>query len=221
MFIDKIMELYREACVHGLPASLSLSHHNGRESFSFTTIPGPDLAGRPECRRRPHGGRRRRGRVNHGASAGQPTDAAPSNAAVARSPLLPLVSHTAKGLGGSTLQQNSPGRHVHLWTPAPPAPLLPTPTPPTTSSLPLTSPLPTAAAIDVFPISSAAAVSHAEEPSDANSLHCDGLANAAADAHPRRRRCKPPPFLMQLRGRSSSPNIISSLTPSTPPSSLF
>merc|ERR1711911_454305 len=62
MFIDKIMELYREACVHGLPVSLSLSHHNGRESFSFTTIPGPDLAGRPERRRRPRGGRRRRGR---------------------------------------------------------------------------------------------------------------------------------------------------------------
>ena len=80
------------------------------------------------------------------------------------------------------------------------------------------APLPIAAAIDVFPISSAAAVSHAEEPSDANSLHCDGLANAAADAHPRRRRCNPPPLLMQLRGRnrSSSPNIISPSTPSSP-----
>ena len=45
MFIDKIVELYiyREACVHGLPVSLSLSHLNGRESF--TSIPGPDLAG--------------------------------------------------------------------------------------------------------------------------------------------------------------------------------
>jgi len=51
------MELYREACVHGLPVSLSLSHHNGRESFSFTSIPGPDLAGRPERRSRPRGGR--------------------------------------------------------------------------------------------------------------------------------------------------------------------
>ena len=56
MFINKIMELYREACIHGLPVSLSLSHHNGRESFSFTTIPGPDLAGRAESRPPPPGG---------------------------------------------------------------------------------------------------------------------------------------------------------------------
>ena len=46
------------------------------------------------------------------------------------------------------------------------------------------APLPIAAAIDVFPISSAAAVSHAEEPAAANSLHGDGLVKAAADVHP-------------------------------------
>ena len=44
----------------------------------------------------PRGGRRRRGRGNHGASADHPADAAPSYAAVARSPPVPLVSSTAK-----------------------------------------------------------------------------------------------------------------------------
>ena len=130
MFIDKIVELYREACVHGLPVSLSLSHLNGRESFSFTSIPGPDLAGRPERRRRPRGGRRRRGRGNHGASADQPADAVPSYATVARSQPSPLVSQTAK-----RPRRNLPGQHVQLRTPmpppAPPPPTLLTPTPPT------------------------------------------------------------------------------------------
>ena len=50
------------------------------------------------------------------------------------------------------------------------------------------APLPTAAAIDVFPIPSAAALSHAEEPTAAKSLQSDSnedaITNAAADAHP-------------------------------------
>ena len=59
------------------------------------------------------------------------------------------------------------------------------------------------AATDVFPITdeplptaAAAAVSHAEKPAAANILHRGGLANATADAHPRRHRCNPPPILM-------------------------
>ena len=223
MFIDKIMKLYREACVHGLPVSLSLSHHNGRESFSFTSIPGPDLAGRPERRRRPRGGRRRRGRVNHGACAGQSADAAPSYAAVARSPPSPLVSHTAKRprrlhAAADFARPARPTMDANAAVDAANAApdIFPT----------ADAPLHTAAAIDVVPTASAAAVSHAEEPAAANILHRDGIVNAAADVHPRRRRCNPPPFLMQLRGRnqsfrSSSPNIISSPTPSTPPSPLL
>ena len=60
MFINKVLELYREACKHGLSVSLSINNMNGQESFSLATIPGPDLAGRPERRRRPRGGRRQR-----------------------------------------------------------------------------------------------------------------------------------------------------------------
>ena len=62
MFINKVLELYREACQHGLSVSLSINNLNGQESFSLATIPGPDLAGRPERRRRPQGGRRQRRR---------------------------------------------------------------------------------------------------------------------------------------------------------------
>ena len=62
MFINKVLELYREACKHGLSVSLSINNLNGQESFSLATIPGPDLAGRPERRRRPRGGRRQRRR---------------------------------------------------------------------------------------------------------------------------------------------------------------
>ena len=41
------------------------------------------------------------------------------------------------------------------------------------------APLPTTAAIDVFPIASAAAISHAEEPATANILQRDSDATAA------------------------------------------
>ena len=95
MFVDKILNLYREAYVHGLPVSLSLSHLNGRESFSFTIL-GPDLAGQPEHCCHPHRGRRRRGHGYHGASAVHPANAGPSYAAVARSLLLPPVARTTK-----------------------------------------------------------------------------------------------------------------------------
>ena len=38
MFIDKGLELYQQACRHGLSVSLSINHLNGQESFSLTTI---------------------------------------------------------------------------------------------------------------------------------------------------------------------------------------
>ena len=204
MFINKIMELYREACVHGLPVSLSLSHHNGRESFSFTSIPGPDVAGRPEPRRRPRGGRRRRGRENHGACAGQPTDAAPSYAAVARSPPSPLVSHTAKRPGRlhAAAELDRPARPTMDANAAVDAANAAAANTADDNAGPdvfptAGAPLHTAAAIDVVPTTFAAAVSLAEEPAAANILHRDGIVNAAADVHPRRRRCNPPPFSME------------------------
>ena len=52
MVKNKVVELYREACVLGLSVSLSIRHLNGQESFSLSTISGPDLAGRPGRRRR-------------------------------------------------------------------------------------------------------------------------------------------------------------------------
>ena len=62
MFINKVLELYREACQHGLSVALSINNLNGQESFSLATILGPDLAGWPERRRPPQGGRRQRRR---------------------------------------------------------------------------------------------------------------------------------------------------------------
>ena len=135
MLIDKIVELYRESFVHGFPVSLSLSHLNGRESFSFTSIPGPDFF-----------------------------------------------------LARSTMDAASA----------------------------------VATATDVFPT---ATKGRRQEPTAPNILQRDGdddgLANAAADVHPRRCRCNPPPFLMELRGQkqsfcSPSPNIISGLPPPRP-----
>ena len=171
MFTYKFVGLYREACIHSLPVSLSLSHHNGRESFSFTTIPGPDLAGWPERRRRPRGGRRRRGRENHGACADQPANAAPFYAAVVRSPPSPLVSLTAKHPRGlhATAEFARPARSTMDANTTVATDIIPT----------ADAPLPTTAAIDVFPIASAAAVSHAEEPATANILQRDSDATAA------------------------------------------
>ena len=100
MFINKVLELYREACKHGLSVSLSINNMNGQESFSLATIPGPDLAGRPERRRRPRGGRRQRRRRQDqqecSAKTAQPAAVAPSYAAVVRSPPSPLQPSTAK-----------------------------------------------------------------------------------------------------------------------------
>ena len=100
-------------------------------------------------------------------------------------PLLPgrrLCRTPLSALDGSMTPRNSPGWLLQLWTPTLLS-TLPT-TLPQTSSLPLTNHLPTAAAVDVFPIASAAAISHAEKPTAANILHRDGLANGAADANP-------------------------------------
>ena len=61
MVINKVVKLYREACELGLSFSLLIHHINGQESFSLSTIPGPDLAGRPaHRRRRPRGGHSQR-----------------------------------------------------------------------------------------------------------------------------------------------------------------
>ena len=38
---------FREAFRHGLSVFLSIHHLNGEESFSLSTILGPNLAGRP------------------------------------------------------------------------------------------------------------------------------------------------------------------------------
>ena len=88
MVLNKVEELYREACELGLSVSLSKRHLNCQKSFSLSNIPGPNLAGRPGRRRRPRGERRQRrcGRQERSASAAQPVATAPSYATVARSP---------------------------------------------------------------------------------------------------------------------------------------
>merc|ERR1712200_64780 len=43
MFINKVLELYREACKHGLSVSLSINNMNGQESFSLATVPEEDV----------------------------------------------------------------------------------------------------------------------------------------------------------------------------------
>ena len=97
--------------------------------------------------------------VNHGASADQPTDAAPSYAAVARSPPSPLVSRNAKRprrlhaaaelarLARPTMDANAANAAAANIAAA--TDVFPT----------ADAPLPIAAALDVFPIASAAAVS--------------------------------------------------------------
>ena len=75
--------------------SPSPNHLNDKESFSLSTIPGPDLAGRPGRCRRPRGSQRTRGRQECSASAVQPTASAPSFA-VTRSPPSPFKSRTVK-----------------------------------------------------------------------------------------------------------------------------
>ena len=234
MFINKVLELYREACKHGLSVSLSINNMNGQESFSLATIPGPDLAGRPERRRRPRGGRRQRRRRQDqqecSARATQPAAVAPSYAAVVRSPPSPLQPSTAKRAKHSSAAVE---RAVATHTAAESADEAVEGTPcdatnTTFSTMDACTDVPAAvvsAPATALAGRAAAAVSLAEEPAAANILHRDGIINAAADVHPRRRRCNPPPHLMQLRGRnqsfrSSSPNIISSPTPSTPPSPL-
>ena len=234
MFINKVLELYREACKHGLSVSLSINNLNGQESFSLATIPGPDLAGRPERRRRPRGGRRQRRRRQDqqecSAKPAQPAAVAPSYAAVVRSPPSPLQPSTAKRAKHSSAAVE---RAVATHTAAESADEAVEGTPcdatnTTFSTMDACTDVPAAvvsAPATALAGRAAAAVSLAEEPAAANILHRDGTINAAADVHPRRRRCNPPPLLMQLRGRnqsfrSSSPNIISSPTPSTPPSPL-
>lgn len=91
MFVDKIVELNRDACVHGLPVSISFSHLNGREIFCLTSIPGQVLTGRPEYHHGPWGDCRRRGREYHKVGTVHPADAKPSYPAVARSPTFPLA----------------------------------------------------------------------------------------------------------------------------------
>ena len=98
--------------------------------------------------------------------------------------LSPLATSMAgRALASPPSQVQTFSRLVQLWTP----PLLSPP--PLMSSLLLTK-------------------GRRQEPTAPNILQHDGdddgLANAATDVHPRRCRCNPLPFLMELRGQKQS-----------------
>ena len=208
MFINKVLELYREACKHGLSVSLSINNMNGQESFSLATIPGPDLAGRPERRRRPRGGRRQRRRRQDqqecSARATQPAAVAPSYAAVVRSPPSPLQPSTAKRAKHSSAAVE---RAVATYTAAESADEAAEGTPCDATNT-------TFSTMDACTAVPAAVVS-----APATAL-AGRAAAAAAVEHPR----PPPPFTMRLRRRavsfsspSPSPIIFSTPSPSTTP----
>ena len=208
MFINKVLELYREACKHGLSVSLSINNMNGQESFSLATIPGPDLAGRPERRRRPRGGRRQRRRRQDqqecSARTAQPAAVAPSYAAVVRSPPSPLQPSTAKRAKHSSAAVE---RAVATHTAAESADEAVEGTPCDATNT-------TFSTMDACTDVPAAVVS-----APATAL-AGRAAAAAAVEHPR----PPPPFTMRLRRRavsfsspSPSPIIFSTPSPSTTP----
>ena len=208
MFINKVLELYREACKHGLSVSLSINNMNGQESFSLATIPGPDLAGRPERRRRPRGGRRQRRRRQDqqecSAKPAQPAAVAPSYAAVVRSPPSPLQPSTAKRAKHSSAAVE---RAVATHTAAESADEAVEGTPCDATNT-------TFSTMDACTAVPAAVVS-----APATAL-AGRAAAAAAVEHPR----PPPPFTMRLRRRavsfsspSPSPIIFSTPSPSTTP----
>ena len=209
MFINKVLELYREACKHGLSVSLSINNMNGQESFSLATIPGPDLAGRPERRRRPRGGRRQRRRRQDqqecSAKTAQPAAVAPSYAAVVRSPPSPLQPSTAKRAKHSSAAVE---RAVATHTAAESADEAVEGTPCDATNT-------TFSTMDACTAVPAAAVISAPATAVAGRA-----AAAAAVEHPR----PPPPFTMRLRRRavsfsspSPSPIIFSTPSPSTTP----
>merc|ERR1711911_350756 len=193
----------------GLSVSLSINNMNGQESLSLATIPGPDLAGRPECSRCPRGGRRQRRRRQDqqecSAKTAQPAAVAPSYAAVVRSPPSPLQPSTAKrAKHSSSAVERAVATHTAAESANEAAEGTPCDATNTTfSTMDACTDVPAAvvsAPATALAGRAAAAVSLAEEPAAANILHRDGIINAAADVHPRRRRCNPPPLLMQLRG---------------------
>ena len=207
MFINKVLELYREASQHGLSVSLSINNMNGQESFSLATIPGPDLAGRPERRRRPRGGhRQRRGRQDQqecSAKTAQPAAVAPSYAAVVRSPPSPLQPSTAKRAKHSSAAVE---RAVATYTAAESADEAAEVTPCDATNT-------TFSTMDACTAVPAAAVISAPATAVAGRA-----AAAAAVEHPR----PPPPFTMRLRRRavsfsSPSPSPSSSPPPLPPP----
>ena len=209
MFINKVLELYREACYHGLSVSLSINNLNGQESFSLATIPGPDLAGRPERRCRPRGGRRQRRRRQDqqecSAKTAQPAAVAPSYAAVVRSPPSPLQPSTAKRAKHSSAAVE---RAVATHTAAESADEAAEGTPCDATNT-------TFSTMDACTAVPAAAVISAPATAVAGRA-----AAAAAVEHPR----PPPPFTMRLRRRavsfsspSPSPIIFSTPSPSTTP----
>ena len=209
MFINKVLELYREACKHGLSVSLSINNMNGQESFSLATIPGPDLAGRPERRRRPRGGRRQRRRRQDqqecSAKTAQPAAVAPSYAAVVRSPPSPLQPSTAKRAKHSSAAVE---RAVATYTAAESADEAAEGTPCDATNT-------TFSTMDACTAVPAAAVISAPATAVAGRA-----AAAAAVEHPR----PPPPFTMRLRRRavsfsspSPSPIIFSTPSPATTP----
>ena len=97
---DILWDLYKERRESGLPVSLSVSFDNGTESFYYSSNPPkPGAADRQKQRRRQrgcrgHGGRARVEKVAGGAA--KATAAAPSYAAVTRTPLSPPQTHPMK-----------------------------------------------------------------------------------------------------------------------------
>ena len=96
---DKLWDLYKERRLSGLPVSLSV-FNNGTESFYYSSNPPkPGAADRQKQRHRQrgcrgHGGRARVEKVAGGAA--KATAAAPSYAAVTRTPLSPPQTRPLK-----------------------------------------------------------------------------------------------------------------------------
>ena len=96
---DKLWDLYKERRESGLPVSLSVSFDNGTESFYYSSNPPkPGAADRQKQRRRQRGcrGHGGRARVEKVAGAAKATAAAPSYAAVTRTPPSPPQARPMK-----------------------------------------------------------------------------------------------------------------------------
>ena len=96
---DILWDLYKERRESGLPVSLSVSFDNGTESFYYSSNPPkPGAADRQKQRRRQRGcrGHGGRARVEKVAGAAKATAAAPSYAAVTRTPPSPPQARPMK-----------------------------------------------------------------------------------------------------------------------------